>query len=100
MHQDSPQQVIRALRGAMPLILDFWAPWCAPCKQVDLELVKVSAKRPDIRIVKINVEEQRDLAQEWGVQTLPTLIYVPVAGSPRQFMGPTKAEDIVRRLNA
>ncbi len=56
------------------VIIDFWAEWCGPCKQFGPIFEKVSEEYPDIAFVKVNTEEQRDLAGHFQIQSIPTVI--------------------------
>lgn len=58
------------------VILDFWAEWCAPCKQFSPIFDAVSEKHPDIVFAKVNVEEQQDLAGVFQVRSIPTLVFM------------------------
>ncbi|MGC9386351.1 MAG: thioredoxin [Hydrogenovibrio sp.] len=58
------------------VILDFWAEWCAPCKQFTPIFEAVSEKHPDIVFAKVNVEEQQDLAGLFQVRSIPTLVFM------------------------
>lgn len=57
-----------------PVLIDFWATWCAPCKMLSPLLDKVAEERTDIKIVKINVEDEPNLAHRFAIRSLPTLI--------------------------
>jgi len=56
------------------VFIDFWASWCNPCKRLKQELEKVVRKKPDLRIVLINVDQQRSLAKHYQITSLPTLL--------------------------
>lgn len=60
--------------SSAPVLLDFWADWCAPCRMLAPILEKVSAAKPDLLIGKINVEEEPELAERFQILSIPTLI--------------------------
>ena len=62
------------LRSEKPVLLDFWAPWCAPCRMVSPILDEIAAERPDIKVCKVNVEEELELARQFRVFSIPTLM--------------------------
>jgi thioredoxin 1 len=64
-----------------PVLVDFWAPWCAPCRTVGAVLDQLSGEREDLKIVKINIDENQDQALKNGVLVLPTVMLY-MDGSP------------------
>ena len=65
-----------ALRGALPVVVDFWAPWCVWCKKLAPVYDELAAKYGDkLRFVKVNVQDEQALAERYGVSSLPTLKY-------------------------
>jgi thioredoxin 1 len=73
---------------------DFYADWCGPCKTQDPILEELEEEYEDVSFEKINVDEQQDIANEYQVRSLPTLIIENDDGIVERFVGVTQAEDI------
>lgn len=74
--------------GDKPCIIDFYADWCGPCKAVAPVLEELAAEyEGKIYIYKVNTEDQQELAQAFGIQSIPTIYFCPMEGKPQMAMG-------------
>ena len=81
-----------------PVLLDFWAPWCAPCRMVVPIIEEIAGERPDIRVGKINVDEQPELASEFSIMSIPTLVVMKNGKIVQQISGARPKNAILEML--
>ena len=81
-----------------PVLLDFWASWCAPCRMVVPIIEEIANEREDIKVGKINVDEQPELASKFGIMSIPTLVVMKNGKIVQQVSGARPKDAILRML--
>lgn len=78
--------------------MDFWAPWCGPCRMVVPLVEEIAKERSDIKVVKINVDEEQELAMQFGVVSIPTLVIMKNGKIANQVTGARPKAQILAML--
>ena len=84
-----------------PALVDFWAPWCGPCKALSPILEEISSEMSDsVNIYKVNVDENTELAQEHGVQSIPTILVFKNGSLAETLVGLKSKEELIEIIKS
>ncbi len=100
MHVTKENFETEVLQSEKPVLVDFWAGWCGPCKMVAPVLEEIAAEVADVKITKVNVDEQPELAQKFQVMSIPTMVLIKEGKVVDTTVGAQPKEDLVRFIHS
>jgi len=88
-----------SFKGDKPAIIDFYADWCGPCKTIAPILEELDTEYESIDFYKVNTETENELAATFGIQSIPSILFIPLEGSPQMALGALPKETFKKAIS-
>ncbi|MBN2460592.1 MAG: thioredoxin [Candidatus Cloacimonetes bacterium] len=87
-------------KGEIPSIIDFYADWCGPCRIVAPVLEEISREYDGkLKVYKMDTEQEHELAEAFGIRSIPSILFIPLEGKPQMAMGALPKESFIKVIN-
>ena len=95
----SAQSLKETVASGTPVVIDFWAEWCGPCKKIAPVLDEIAATKADsVKFLKINVDNEQEVAAEYQVMSIPTLVYIKDGQEVERTVGALSKDALVNKI--